>query len=277
MQTQIDKVHQQTLQRLQYNAQLAENQFNQVDPNNRLVASELERRWETALKELKQTQTQPSQERKPMPIIASELKVLFVELGKKLPQFWDKPCLSRQQRKAFLRCLIDKVIIEREPRDTINVRIVWQGGAVTPFSFFINVGAFHELSGADKIEQYIIKAAKENKTDEFIAEELTSLGFQSPMRNIVLCSTVKNIRLKHKIFYKRSQSHPMQISGYLTVTQVAEKIKVSKHWVYDRIHNGLINITKQNKKKGAFLFPNNTETISLLQKLKSGILNNIKI
>ena len=39
--------------RLRYQARLAERQYNQADPDNRLVATELERRWEAALRELK--------------------------------------------------------------------------------------------------------------------------------------------------------------------------------------------------------------------------------
>jgi len=43
-------------QRLRYQASLAERQFNRVDPDNRLVAAELERRWEAALLELRQAE-----------------------------------------------------------------------------------------------------------------------------------------------------------------------------------------------------------------------------
>jgi len=50
----IDIAHEQQLQRLRYEAQLPERQFRRVDPDNRLVAAELERRWEEALRAKKQ-------------------------------------------------------------------------------------------------------------------------------------------------------------------------------------------------------------------------------
>jgi len=53
---QLDQAHQQQLARLRYQVALAERQFNQVDPDNRLVAAELEKRWEAALRELKQAE-----------------------------------------------------------------------------------------------------------------------------------------------------------------------------------------------------------------------------
>ena len=43
----------QQLTRLRYQVQLAERQYQQTDPDNRLVAAELEQRWECALRELK--------------------------------------------------------------------------------------------------------------------------------------------------------------------------------------------------------------------------------
>src|SRR6185312_8423195 len=50
---QVGRAQKQQLERLRYQARLAERQFNQADPDNRLVAAELERRWEAALRELK--------------------------------------------------------------------------------------------------------------------------------------------------------------------------------------------------------------------------------
>ncbi|MEM5461118.1 hypothetical protein VSR69_40945 [Paraburkholderia phytofirmans] len=46
----------QQVERLRYQALLAERQYDRVDPDNRLIAAELERRWETALRELRQAE-----------------------------------------------------------------------------------------------------------------------------------------------------------------------------------------------------------------------------
>ena len=52
----VNRAHRQQLQRLRYQTELARRQFDRVDPDNRLVAAELERRWEAALRTLKQTE-----------------------------------------------------------------------------------------------------------------------------------------------------------------------------------------------------------------------------
>jgi len=79
-------------------------------------------------------------------------------------------------------------------------------------------------------------------------------------------STVQTIRLKHRILHKDHQSHPLQISGYLTIPQIAKKIGVSKHWIYDRINNKRIAIRK-DPKSGSYLFPDKYETIDLQKKI----------
>jgi hypothetical protein len=84
----MERAHQQQLERLRYQAALAERQFNQVDPDNRLVASELERRWEHGLLELQQAQLEQVQRERSRPVleVSAELKSVFSEIGKKLPE-----------------------------------------------------------------------------------------------------------------------------------------------------------------------------------------------
>ena len=89
------------------------------------------------------------------------------------------------------------------------------------------------------------------------------------MRDVVLPSTVKTIRLKHRLFQKRSQSHPRQIEGCLTVPQVAQRLKLSVHWIYDRIKNDRIHVRK-DAATGLYLFPDTPATLEALSELQSG-------
>ena len=90
----------------------------------------------------------------------------------------------------------------------------------------------------------------------------------------MLTSTVRIIRLRHRILVKQSQSHPRHIPGHLTVSQVAERLRVSKHWIYDRIHNGTIQIERDANSK-LFLFPDAPMTIALLEQLKAGEIQKV--
>ena len=63
--------------------------------------------------------------------IPPALREALSTLGHSLPTLWHQDTLSRAQRKALLRCLLDKVVLERRTPDTITTRIVWRGGAVS--------------------------------------------------------------------------------------------------------------------------------------------------
>jgi DNA invertase Pin-like site-specific DNA recombinase len=273
----IIHAHSQQLQRLRYEAALAQRQFVRVDPDNRLVAAELEKRWEAALSQLKQaeeTHTLCQQDPVALPALPPDLQAAFTEVGHKLPDVWSQ--LSHQTKKALLRCLIDKVVIHRLARDSVQVRIVWKGGDTTTRQVPIPVGSFAELSIADQMEKIIIDLSRQGKTDEEIADHLTALGHRSPMdTQRVLPSTVKIVRLKRGIFQKRSQSHPRRVEGYLTVTQISKALDISPHWVYDRINNGRIQVVK-NADTGLYLFPDEPATIEMFKDLKDGNLKNLR-
>src|SRR5436190_15557346 len=90
---QITHAHQQHLERLRYEAQLSQRQFNRVDPDNRLVAAELEKRWEAALAELKRAeeeQTVGSASPPPLLALSAELQLAFQAIGQHLPTLWQQ-------------------------------------------------------------------------------------------------------------------------------------------------------------------------------------------
>jgi DNA invertase Pin-like site-specific DNA recombinase len=266
----------QQLQRLRYQAALAQRQFEHVDPANRLVAAELERRWETALRDLQQAEAalhQRAQTRVAAELPA-DLRDAFSRLGQKLPDLWPTGVLSRVQKKALLRCLLEKVVVRREGRDRVQIRIVWRGGEVTEYVIPIPVGSLAELSTGEELEAQVLQLHKAGKSDEVIARELSAAGFRSPLHQELLVSTVKGLRLKHRCFITRHQSHPRSIVGSLTVTQVAHRLGLSVHWLYDRIHNGQIHIHKDPTTR-LFLFPDHPSTLERLTQLRAGRLQHV--
>jgi hypothetical protein len=135
--------------------------------------------------------------------------------------------------------------------------------------------SFAALSTAQEMEEQIVRLAAAGVADEAIAAQLTAQGQRSPMSPTVLPSTVKIIRLKHGIMQKRSQSHPRRMPGYLTVSQLAKELSISVHFIYDRIHNGTIEIVK-DQKTGLFLFPDQPATLELFKQLMAGTLQHLR-
>ena len=274
----IKRARSQHLERLRYKAVLAERQFNRSDPDNRLVTAELEKRWEIALQELKQAEEMIEEENQRADIafiLTDELKATFSSLCENLPQLWRQPIVSQENKKAFLRCLIDKVVIKRNVSDAVEIRIIWKGGLDSIGQIPISVGSLSQLPQAKEMQLSIVKLVDEGKTDLEIAQYLTAQGFRSPRQQHVLESTVKIIRLKHGLFRNASQSHPRSISGFLTISQIAKKLSISRHWIHYRINNGTIEV-KKDPNSGLWLFPNNSSTLTKFKQLSSGNLNNLR-
>jgi DNA invertase Pin-like site-specific DNA recombinase len=273
------KAQAQQVERLRYRAALAERQFDQVDPDNRLVAAELERRWEETLRDLRQAEVslaaagQDAGRVVPF-VIGPDLQAAFAEAGRRLPDLWRQPALTTARKKALLRCLIDKVVIHRAARDTIAMRIVWRGGATSEATVPVTVGSLADLSRSGEMEADIIARARAGESDQAIAAALTAAGHRSPQRDTVLRSTVQAIRLRHGILHKPSQSHQRRIPGCLTVSQLTVRLGVTTHWIYDRIHNGTIAIAP-DAQTGLYLFPDVPRTLSAFRKLKAGKLERL--
>jgi len=272
---QLQRARAQQLERLRYQARLAERQFNQTDPDNRLVAAELENRWEAALRALKEAEEQsPRQQTGLLEALRPEEQEALRQAGQRLPELWRQGLLSPQQQKALLRCLIDKVVIRREAT-TIRVRIVWKGGDTTETALPATLQSLTTLPGFAELEQEVLKLAQEGRGDQEIATALTQKGYRSPRRDVLRPSTVQTIRLRHRQLSPRGGTRPRHIPGYLTVTQVANRLGVPPHWVHDRIHNGTIALARDAETK-LYLFPDKARTIAQLKQLQAGKVQKLR-
>src|SRR5262250_343423 len=263
----------QHLERLRYEAAYCERQCRHVDPAHRHVAAELEHAWEVALEALKQAEAAQQQRAQsgipPEQALSPALQAAFRAIGHKLPELWPTDVLSQAQRKALLRCLIDKVVIQRARRDQIHTRIVWRGGETTTFEVPVAVGALTDLPGAHEMAQQIRVLFAAGTSDDEMARQLTKHGYRSPSRPAVLPSTVKGIRLKLGLMQQRSQSHPRRIAGYLTVPQLAKALAIPPHWVYHQIKRGTVVITR-DAATGLYLFPDTPQMLEAFQQLRLG-------
>jgi hypothetical protein len=152
------------LERKRYAAALAERQFHKVDPDNRLVAAELERRWEAALNEVRVVEEALAQQASPQAIahigIGKALHGKVVSLAGRLPQIWADPTTTDAQRKTLLRCLVEKVVLERGEHDVAVVRVVWRGGAVTNLEVKMKVNAIAKLARGMEMRDRVLELAR---------------------------------------------------------------------------------------------------------------------
>jgi hypothetical protein len=267
------QAHAQQVERLHYDASLVEQQFRRVDPDNRLVAAELEQRWEQALRARKSAEElahlhQLQQEQESVPLDPT-LRAALVDLGQQLPTIWEGGVLSRTQKKALLRCLINKVVIHRPVPDHVHTRIVWRGGETTVVDIPLSVGSLDRLSSAGELVDRSLALHAAGLSDAQIAERLTVQGYRSPRSHPVLESTVRRIRLHQRIFLERPHAHPGRPAGCLSAADVAEQLGVTQQWLYHHIYAGDIDLLRDQATK-LYLFPDHPDTLVQLQQLKFG-------
>jgi hypothetical protein len=275
-QRQMQAAEQQQLQRLRYQARLAERQFNQSDPDNRLVTAELEKRWEQSLRELKQAEQDTPSQQQPVNhfVLSPALRKTIQNVGRNLPQLW--PDLSPPRRKTLLRCLIEKVMLRRVRSDAVEVRVAFKGGEVSSVQLPVPVRTMQDLSQFNQMQQQALNLSRRRLGDREVAQRLTRQGFRSPSRTVVLPSTVRELRLRQGVLLCPGHPRAGQTPGLLTVTQLARRLGVNSHWIYDRIHNGTIRINLDKKLK-LYLFPDRSSTLAQFRQLIAGTLQIIRI
>jgi hypothetical protein len=131
--TDVDKEHKQRLEVLsleakeaRYAAERARRQFDAVDPENRLVTEELERRWDVALRRQRELETrlELAQAEIPKPID----KTALGSLAKDLKGVWDDPRTDVRLKKRIIRTLIQELIVDVDSvAGDIELVIRWKG------------------------------------------------------------------------------------------------------------------------------------------------------
>jgi len=122
------------LEQLEYEAARAFEQYNQVDPRNRLVALELERRWNATLAEVEQVRKSLTEVDAECQPVSSEERAALKHLGEHFADVWNDPGCSIEIKKQLVRAVVEEVLVDEEPAGTLSLIIHWKGGSHTAFS-----------------------------------------------------------------------------------------------------------------------------------------------
>ena len=124
---------QQRLERARYEADLARRRYERVDPDNRLVAGELEQRWEEKLREWKRMEQEwlQAQQQELAPLSDAD-RQLIRQLADDLPALWHAETTTNVERKRLLRCLIQDVTLDRFSKPSVSIiHVRWQTNTTT--------------------------------------------------------------------------------------------------------------------------------------------------
>lgn len=164
-----------SLEQVRFEAARARRQYDAVDPDNRLVAAELERRWNESLRHQSELEQELTELRECQPARLSEaVQERLIQLGEDLPALWNHPQSSAELRKRILRTVLHEIVVRREA-DNISMLLHWQGGDHTPIEFIRNKTGEHRWCASDDIITLVRELARV-QPDPGIASTLNRLG-----------------------------------------------------------------------------------------------------
>src|SRR4051794_18562032 len=225
------------LTQARYEAELARRQYDRIDPDNRLVAAELERRWNDRLVEVCRLEEQlsaPGSDQAVLP--TAEERARLLALGADIEALWYHPGATAETRKRIIRTVIAEIVVKLV-EDTIQLVIHWQGGDHTRLTVPRNRTGKHRWSTAAETGD-LIRALARQQPDSGIAMILNRAGKRTGKGNTWTEARVRSFRNGHGIAVYREGE--MAERGELTLEQTAERLKVSKMTVLRLIGGGAL-------------------------------------
>src|SRR5262250_101928 len=169
------------LERARYEAKRAERQFDQVEPENRLVAAELEGRWNGALAQVAELEGRLQELTTQTAPVSDEQKRRLLEMGRDLRRLWDEAQAAVELKKRILRTVIEEIVVNSVEAEH-RLQIHWAGGVHTELRVARNKPGMHRRMASGEVIELVRELAKVCD-DKTIAGVLNRLGFTTGQGN----------------------------------------------------------------------------------------------
>jgi len=218
----VDRLRCAQIERARQEAELAQQQYLLVRPENRLVADALEQQWNEKLRErarleedyARSGQTEGSQ-------LSEADREQILALASDLPRIWNNPRTSARDRKRMFRLLVEDVTLQRDSQK-IDISIRWKGGATTTLQCPVPLPAREVFRTPPEIVEKIRALATE-RTDLEIVRTLNGRCLRPGRGNRFTPRSVQAIRKAYGI---ESLRDCLLKQGWLTPGEVAAKLGV---------------------------------------------------
>jgi len=213
------------LEQARYEARLAERRYAACDPDNRLIAAQLEKSWEQALQRVKELEARPVAEQPKFIEVAPDA---FANLAGELLAAWNAPKVSMRARQQLLRTLIVDIIadVDDETREVI-LTIHWRGGQHSELRVRKPRTGEHGRTTADDALE-VVRSMAGRWSDEHIAATLNRMSLTTGQGNTWTAERVYTARRLHGIRAYRSAAKG---GAWLTLREAAKALGVSDHMI----------------------------------------------
>jgi excisionase family DNA binding protein len=223
------------LEQAHYEVRRARRQYDAVDPDNRLVAAELEMRWNERLTVVRDLETELealTTSSAPEPAPADHERLMA--LGADLQRAWVSPGVTPEARKRIVRALIDEIVVRVED-NALALVIRWHGGDHSGLKVKKNRTGQHRWSAeAETID--LVHVLARQMPDKAIASVLNRAGKTTGRGNGWTQSRVCSLRNHNAIPTYREGER--QGRGEVTLDEAAAALSVSPSTVRRLIKDG---------------------------------------
>jgi hypothetical protein len=185
------------LEQSRYQAQLATRRYEAVDPDNRLVAAELEARWNAALEEVRRLEQ--AVQRFDAVVCAAPVadRDTLVSLAQDLPAVWNSATTDMALKQRIVRILIQEVVADVDEQNSETVLLIhWAGGRHSELRVKRNgTGKHGRCTSLEAVE--VVRRMAGVFRDDQIAATLNRLGLQTGAGNTWREGRVRTLRSYH--------------------------------------------------------------------------------
>ncbi|MGY3619386.1 recombinase family protein [Bradyrhizobium sp. USDA 10063] len=225
------------LEQARYEAARSHRQFDAVDPENRLVAGDLERRWNDRLAEVARLEEEIRTARETLPAALTEAeRADILALGTDVARLWRHPSASVATRKRILRTVLEEIIVTVEA-GVLHVKLHWKGGDHTMLEVVKNRSGQHRWKTSATTE-HLIRDLARLLPDGSIASILNRLGTRTARGHTWTQQRVCVFRNDHNIAVYREGERAER--GELVLHGAASRLGVSKMTVVRLIKDGVL-------------------------------------
>jgi len=217
-----------SLEKARYEVDRARRQYDQIDPSNRLVAGELESRWNASLERAVELEKQLDALTHQRHELTEPERLDLLKLGQDLPLLWNHESTEAALKKRILRSVLEEIMIGDDSQRSQHLLVLhWKGGVHTELSITRNKpGKRPSDTSVTALE--LIEELSKVCSDQAIAATLNRLGFKTGGRKTWRLHSVHNARYIHRLTNYRKEN------AWLTIEQAAQELGVS-HTVVRRL------------------------------------------
>jgi len=163
------------LEHLAYEVRRAFEQYDEADPRHRLVAAELERRWNQKLEEVERARAALDEAERETPVLAELEREEILALGERFAHVWNSGHCPVELKKKIVRTVVEEAVVELDDSgETLRFVVHWKGGTHTRFEMARPPSGVGRKTSLEDLE--IIGRMAVRYGDDEIARVLNKLG-----------------------------------------------------------------------------------------------------